>query len=61
MLFFHCVFVFFHSNCSHAQVLGTTLVHELPIFNRNTQWSLLYRDSCGEIVLSEAEASPIKI
>ena len=32
LAFFLCFFVSFHSYCSHAQVLGATLIHEPLIF-----------------------------
>ena len=40
-----CVFVFFHSCCTHAQVLWTTLVHELNISHSNTElYTFLHRE-----------------
>ena len=40
--FFLCLIVLFQSCCSHAQVFGKTLLHEIPIFYRHTEWNLLF-------------------
>ena len=37
---FVCLFILFHSCCSHAQVIGKTLVHEFPISYSHTEWYL---------------------
>ena len=37
---FVCFFILFHYCCSHAQVFGKTLVHELPISYSHTEWYL---------------------
>ena len=55
--FFFCLFVFFHSCCSHAQAFGKTLVHEFPISYTPTEWHFIFsRNDMIEMV----EESPIK-
>ena len=52
-----CFFVLFHYCCSHARVLGKTLVHEFPISYSHAEWYLLFsRNDMIEIV----EESPVK-
>ena len=59
LTFFFCFFVLFHFCCSHARVFGKALVHEYLISCGHTEWYLLF--SRSEIVLTLAEALPIKI
>ena len=39
---FICLFVLFHSCCSHVRMFGKTLVHEFPISYSHTEWSLRF-------------------
>ena len=39
---FFSFFVVFQLDCSHAQVFGSTLVHELHIFCSLTEWNLVF-------------------
>ena len=41
LVFFICLFVLFHSFCSHSRVLWTTLVHEFNICCCHCEWNLL--------------------
>ena len=36
-----CLFMLFHSCCSHARVFGKTLVHEFHISYSHTEWYIL--------------------
>ena len=38
LAFFVCIFVLFHSCCSHALVFGKTLLHQLIMFYSHTEW-----------------------
>ena len=42
LTFFVCVSVLFHSCCSHARVVGKTLVHEFPISYSHTEWYYIF-------------------
>ena len=52
LAFLLCFFVFFQSNCSHAQVFGRTLAPEFRISYRHTEWYLHF--SQGKILLTFA-------
>ena len=51
LTFFLCFFDLFHSCCSHARVLGKSLVHEFNISYNYAQWYLFFLTSaqcvCG--------------
>ena len=55
-IFFLCFFVLFESRRSHAQVFGRTLVPELHIFRKYTEWNLLSSlyDNDGDNAFSES-------
>ena len=40
LTFFVCIFVLFHSCCSHARVFGKTLLHEFPISCISPYWMI---------------------
>ena len=50
--------ILFQSCCSHAQVFGKTLVHEVPISLSRTEWYLLF--SRGDMIHALVEVSPVK-
>ena len=66
---FFCFFVLFHSCCSHARVLGKTLVHEFFISYSHTEWYLFFPDSattqkrirCEMAILAQALVTLYKL
>ena len=57
LTFFVGLFILFNFYCSHARVLGKTLVHEFPISYCHTEWYLIFsRNDMIELV----EESPVR-